>query len=83
VKVKKKQAQAQPRRVDYVLRLALPSHAAHLIVRTDSVLCSGCGISEPVHPGDGTPMPTFVDALYDSARRHMECVEMKRKRKGS
>jgi len=43
---------------------------AHLIVRKDHVLCTICGCIEPVHPGDGTPLPTFVIALMLLVGRH-------------
>jgi hypothetical protein len=44
-----------------------------LIVRTDSVLCTHCGQSEPLHPEDGTPMRTFVIALLGMVQRHRDC----------
>lgn len=42
----------------------------HLIVRRDGVLCTICYCLEPVHPGDGTSMDTFLMGLEGTARRH-------------
>lgn len=41
-----------------------------LIVRKDHLFCTKCFAIEPVHPGDGTPISTFLMALQDAARRH-------------
>ncbi len=36
----------------------LPS--PHLIARKDGVLCTVCATVVPVHPGDGTPLPSLL-----------------------
>jgi uncharacterized protein YuzE len=35
----------------------------HLLVRKDTVLCTVCHSIAPIHPGDGTPLPTYLMAL--------------------
>jgi len=41
-----------------------------LIVRKDHVACTVCGCIEPIHPGDGTPIDTFILALEIAKMRH-------------
>lgn len=60
-----------------------PDEAAldHLVVRKDSVLCTTCGKTEPVHPGDGTPASTFIMALKQLAIIHSGCRQGQNRRK--
>jgi hypothetical protein len=37
-----------------------PEQTAHLIARKDGVLCTVCATVVPVHPGDGTPLPSLL-----------------------
>lgn len=37
--------------------------SSHLLVRKDHVACTICGEIVPVHPGDGTPMTSFLLGL--------------------
>jgi hypothetical protein len=46
------------------------ANSVHLVVRKDGVLCTRCGTTDPVHPGDGTPLPSFVLGLAGCAERH-------------
>lgn len=41
-----------------------------MIVRKDHLVCTKCATIEPLHPGDGTPAPTFVWAIILAAQRH-------------
>lgn len=50
-------------------KLELPA-ASHLLVRSDGVLCTVCGILEPVHAGDATPMPALIEGFMNVLRRH-------------
>lgn len=43
---------------------------AHLIARRDGVLCAICGELEPVHMGEGTPLPSLLNGYEDCKRRH-------------
>ena len=43
---------------------------SHLTVRRVVVFCARCKKVDPVHPGDGTPLPAFLVALEDCVRRH-------------
>lgn len=43
---------------------------SHLLVRRDGVLCTVCGSTEPVHPGNGNPMPAMLFAYAGVAKRH-------------
>lgn len=45
----------------------------HILVRKEHVMCARCATIEPVHPGDGTPLPSFVMALALVAKRHAHC----------
>lgn len=53
------------------------SENGHIIVRKEHVICARCGKIEPVYPGDGTPMPSFIAALEHLARRHRVCEKLK------
>ena len=57
-------------------RLAIPPLAenGHIIVRKEHTLCARCGTLAPIHPGDGTPMPSFITALELFARKHRVCA---------
>ena len=44
--------------------------SVHITIRKCDVLCTICGEIEPVNPGHGTPMPTFIVALEGVLRRH-------------
>lgn len=41
-----------------------------LLVRADHLFCPVCGAVEPIHPGDGTPLMTYLVALARAADRH-------------
>ena len=43
---------------------------ANLLVRRDGLLCTVCGELEPIHPGDGTPLPAMLHAFKSATRRH-------------
>lgn len=49
---------------------AKKTEGAHLIARKDGVLCTICGELEPVHMGDGTPLPSLLNGYEDCKRRH-------------
>lgn len=51
-------------------RSVVESSSAHLVVRKKGVLCTRCGKTDPVHPGDGTPMPAFLTGLHGCLARH-------------
>ena len=46
------------------------NHPINLIARRDGLLCCICGDTEPIHAGDGTPLPTLLIAYTDAQRRH-------------
>lgn len=41
-----------------------------LLVRKDHIFCTRCFAIEPIHPGDGTPISTYIIALQEASRRH-------------
>jgi hypothetical protein len=43
---------------------------AHLVARRDGVLCTVCGEQEPIHTGDGTPLPALLIAYGQLLIRH-------------
>lgn len=44
--------------------------AGHLLVRKDGVLCTVCGAVAPVHPGNGTPLPSIIHGYQTVVRQH-------------
>lgn len=44
-----------------------------LVVRKEGLLCTDCGATDPVHPGDGVPASAFIMALEMAAKRHIGC----------
>lgn len=48
----------------------LVENSSHLVVRKNGVLCTRCGTIDPVHPGNGTPLPSFLVGLHGYVTRH-------------
>lgn len=44
--------------------------SSHLIARQDHLLCAVCGEVEPVHAGNGTPLPSLLLAYAMAIERH-------------
>jgi len=42
----------------------------HLIVRRDHILCTICKTAIPIHPGDGTPLGSYLMALKGAILGH-------------